>query len=285
MDSALNVPQLLRQYGLTPDKRLGQHFLVDPVALGRIVEAADLSPRAQVLEVGPGVGSLTVALAPHCRRLVAVEVDPRFRLVLERVLHPYPHVEVIFGDILAQDPAVLMGDEPYLVVANLPYYITGAVVRHLLTARRRPRRMVLTVQREVAARITATPGQMSLLSVSVQVFGEPRVVARVPRGAFYPLPEVESAVVRVEMYPEPRVPEAQLPVFFRVARAGFAQRRKNLRNALSAGLGLTKQEVEAVLRQAAIEPTRRAESLNMEEWQRLTALFVQRLVGEGKAKG
>lgn len=283
MDSALNVPQLLRQYGLTPNKRLGQHFLVDPVALGRIVAAADLSPQDQVLEVGPGVGSLTVALAPHCRRLVAVEMDRRFRLVLERVLHPYPHVEVVFGDILAQDPAALMADEPYLVVANLPYYITGAVVRHLLTARRRPRRMVLTVQREVAARMTATPGKMSLLSVSVQVFGEPRMVTRVPRGAFYPLPEVESAVVRVEMYAEPLVPEPLLPVFFRLARAGFAQQRKTLRNTLSAGLGLPKPEIEATLQRAGIDPTRRAESLNMAEWQRLTALLAPRLSAEGEA--
>lgn len=280
MDSSLNVPQLLRQYGLTPDKRLGQHFLVDPVALSRIVAAAGLSPQDQVLEVGPGVGSLTVTLAPHCQRLVAVEMDQRFRLVLERVLRPYSHVEVVFSDILAQDPAALMGNKPYLVVANLPYYITGAVVRHLLTARRRPRRMVITVQREVAARMTAPPGQMSLLSVSVQVFGEPRVVARVPRGAFYPLPEVESAVVRVEMYAEPLVPEPQLPVFFRVARAGFAQRRKNLRNALSAGLGLPKPEVEAVLRQTGIAPTRRAESLSMAEWQRLTASLAPRLIDE-----
>ncbi len=275
MDSALNVPQLLRQYGLTPDKRLGQHFLVDPVALNRIVEAAALQPDDQVLEVGPGVGSLTVALAPHCRRLVAVEVDQRLRLVLERVLHPFPHVEVIFGDMLAQDPAALMGEAPYIVVANLPYYITGAVVRHLLTARRRPQRMVLTVQREVAARIAASPGKMSLLSVSVQVFGQPQVVTRIPRGAFYPLPEVESSVVRVEMYPEPRVPEAQLEVFFRITRAAFAQKRKNLRNTLSAGLRLPKPEVEALLRQAGIEPTLRAEALSMEDWVRLTAVVAQ----------
>ncbi len=273
MDSALNVPQLLRQYGLHPDKRLGQHFLTDPVALTRIVEAAGLRPDDQVLEVGPGVGSLTVALAPHCRRLVAVEVDERLRLVLERVLHPYPQVQVIFGDILAQDPAALMEEAPYVVVANLPYYITGAVIRHLLMARRRPTRLVLTVQREVAARICAPPGKMSLLSVSVQVFGEAQTLFRLPRGAFYPPPEVESAVVRVEVYPQPRVPEAALPAFFRLAKAAFAQRRKTLRNTLAGGLGLSKAQAEALLRQAHIEPSRRAETLSMDEWVALTQAY------------
>lgn len=277
MDPAVNLPQLLRQYGLYPDKRLGQHFLTDPVALERIVEAAALGPEDQVLEVGPGAGSLTVRLAQRCRRVVAVEVDERLRLLLERVLHPYPQVEVVFGDILEQDPAALMGEQPYLVVANLPYYITGAVVRHLLMARVRPMRLVLTVQREVADRITAGPGQMSLLAVSVQVFGAAQRVARIPRGAFYPMPEVESAVVRVDVFPHPRVPEAHLEHFFRLARAAFAYRRKNLRNNLSAGLGWPKAEAEALLREAGIDPGQRAEALDWPDWEALTRAFATRV--------
>ncbi len=275
MDSPLNlkVPQLLRQYGLRPDKRLGQHFLVNPVALERIVAAAELRPEDQVLEIGPGVGSLTVHLASRCGRVVAVEVDERLRMVLQRVLQPYPQVEVIFGDILQQDPAALMGGAPYRVVANLPYYITGAVIQHLMDASLRPSRMVLTVQREVAARLTAPPGKMSLLSVSVQVFGAVRTVLRLPPGAFYPPPEVASAVVRVDMYPQPLVPEAQLPLFFRLARAAFAHRRKNLRNNLAAGLGWSKAEAEALLREAGIAPTQRAEALSMAQWQALTAAY------------
>ncbi len=280
MDPALNVPQLLRQYGLYPDKRLGQHFLVNPVALERIVEAAALQPEEQVLEVGPGVGSLTVRLAPRVRRLVAVEVDERLRMVLERVLHPYPQVEVVFGDILAQDVAALMGEKPYVVVANLPYYITGAILRHLLSAWLRPARMVLTVQREVAQRLVAKPGKMSLLGVSVQVFGRPELVMRLPRGAFYPLPEVESAVVRVVLEEQPRVPEAHLPLFFRLAKAAFAQRRKNLRNTLAAGLGWDKARVEALLRAAGIDPTQRAEALEMAQWVALTEQYA-RWVDEG----
>ncbi len=272
MDPSLNVPRLLRQYGLRPDKRLGQNFLVSPAGLQKVVAAADLAPDDAVLEIGPGVGSLTVLLAERVGRVVAVELDERLRPPLEAVLRPYPHVRLVFGDVLQQNIAALMGGGPYKVVANIPYYITSAVFRHLLGTGARPERVVLTVQREVAERITARPPRMSLLALSVQVFGEARLAARLPAGAFYPRPQVDSAVVRVDVTP-PRVPEAQLDAFFRLAKAGFAQRRKTLRNALAAGLGWKPAQVLALLEGAGIDPRRRAETLSLEEWAALTAAY------------
>jgi len=274
VDPAVNLPALLRQFGLRPDRRLGQNFLVSPAALQRVVEAADLAPEEQVLEIGPGAGALTVRLASRARRVVAVELDERLRPLLETVLQPYPHVTLVFGDILKQNPAALMQGEDYAVVANIPYYITSAVIRHLLTGETRPRRMVLTVQREVAQRIVAQPPRMSLLALSVQVFGNARMAARLPAGAFYPRPKVDSAVVRVDIT-QPRVPEDRLDAFFRLAKAGFAQRRKTLRNALAAGLGWPSEQAAGLLECGGIDPRRRAETLSLDEWAALTACYVE----------
>jgi 16S rRNA (adenine1518-N6/adenine1519-N6)-dimethyltransferase len=169
----------------------------------------------------------------------------------------------------------------YLVVANIPYYITSAVIRHLLEARTRPRRLVLTVQREVAQRITAVPGEMSLLALSVQLYGQPQVVAYIPASAFYPSPKVDSAVIRTDLFPAPRIPDASIPTFFRLAKSGFSQKRKTLRNSLSAGLACPPAEAEQLLHAAGIDPQRRAETLSLEEWGRVVAVYTNRSVGAG----
>lgn len=269
----LNVPDLLQQYGLKPDKRLGQNFLVETAALQRIVEVAKVGEQDVVLEIGPGLGSLTRYLANAARKVVAVEIDAALIAALEDILAPYSNVTIIQGDILELDPAQLMDQPNYLVVANIPYYITSAVIRHLLEAQVKPQRMVLTVQREVAHRICAQPGDMSLLSLSVQVYGKPRVATRIPAGSFYPAPSVDSSVVEVELYSEPRIPVDRLETFFQLARAGFSQRRKTLRNSLSAGLHLSPKEAEELLRQADIEPRRRAQALSIEAWRRLVETY------------
>ena len=277
----LNVPELLRAYGLRPDKRLGQNFLVEPSALQDVVAAAGLSPDDAILEIGPGLGGLTRYLAQAGRQVVAVELDERLLPALEQVLKPYSNVRVVEGDILRLDPAELMrpvlsnagqdneGLPGYVVVANIPYYITSPLVRHLLEAQVRPRRLTLTMQVEVAERICAEPGEMSLLAISVQVYGRPQIAARIPAGAFYPIPQVDSAVVRVELYPQPLFPAPVLEQVFRLAKAGFGQKRKMLRNALAGRLGIPSGEAEALLLSAGIEPTRRAETLSLEEWGRL----------------
>lgn len=263
-----SVAALLRAHNLHPRKRLGQNFLTDPMAVDRIAAAANLSPQDTVLEVGAGVGTLTRALARRAGRVLAIELDDRLVEILHEQLADLANVEILHGDVL-QLPDLGLVHCQYKVVANLPYYITSAVLRHFLEGVPRPRLMVVTVQREVADRIVAGPGEMSLLAVSVQFYGQPRIVARIPAGAFYPSPKVDSAVVRIDVGEQPAVP---LPAgtdetaFFAVVRAGFGQKRKTLRNSLSAGLGLSPTSVEAALLQAGLDPRRRAETLSLSEW-------------------
>jgi 16S rRNA (adenine1518-N6/adenine1519-N6)-dimethyltransferase len=270
----LDVPGLLRQYSLRSHKGLGQNFLQDESALRKIVAAADLGPADAVLEIGPGLGSLTRHLSLAARSVTAVELDQNLFPALNTILAPYPNVRLVQGDILALDPADLMDTPGYLVVANIPYYITSAVIRHLLAKsphgknQPSPRRIVLTVQKEVAERICAGPGRMSLLALSVQVYGKPEVVATIPAGAFYPVPKVDSAVVRIDIYPEPVIPGQLLETFFRLAKAGFGQKRKTLRNSLASLLG--REKAESLLSAAGIDPQRRAETLSLEEWRKIS---------------
>ena len=263
----MKVKALLREYDLKPSKGLGQSFLHDEGIAQRTVGAADLSPSDHVLEVGPGLGILTRALAERAGRVVAVELDRRLVEVLTQTLGELSNVEVLHGDILDMDPAGLFPAQvQYKVVANLPYYITSAVIRHILEASSPPQLMVIMVQREVAERITAAPGEMSLLAVSVQFYGVPRVVARVPRGAFYPRPKVDSAVVRIDVHDVPLAWNEEPGRFFRVVRAGFSQRRKQIRNSLSSGLGLAPNEVVSALREHGLDEKRRPQSLSIAEW-------------------
>ena len=275
MDS---VVALLRSYGLHPKKGLGQHFLADQAALDRIVVAADLTPADTVLEIGPGLGTLTRLLAERAGRVVAVELDDRLAAVLSERLAGFANVEIRPGNILRlSDIASLVGPS-YKVVANLPYYITSAVLRHLLERRDQPSLLVVTVQREVAERIVAAPPDMNLLAVSVQFYGRPRIVAHIPAGAFYPPPKIDSAVVRIDVRDEPAVSLGEgtsVVDFFRLVRAGFGHKRKTLRNALSAGLGLAPAAAEQALAQAGIDPRRRAETLSLQEWADLAAPFRQ----------
>ncbi len=269
----LNAAALLREYDLRPNKRLGQNFLQDSSALSKIVRIAEIKADDTVLEVGPGLGSLTRHLAAAARQVVAVELDRRLIPPLEASLAGYANILVVQGDMLKIAPAELIDAPGYLVVANIPYYITSALLRHLLESTPRPHRMVLTIQEEVADRICTRTGKMSLLALSVQVYGEPEIAARIPAGAFYPPPKVDSAVVRIDLYPKPVVPAPLLDTFFRLAKAGFSQKRKTLRNALSAGLRLSKTQTEELLRAAEIDPQRRAETLDLEEWGRLSELL------------
>jgi 16S rRNA (adenine1518-N6/adenine1519-N6)-dimethyltransferase len=280
---SLSVRQLLDKYNLRPRKGLGQHFITDPNILRKIVEAAELSPDVAVLEIGPGLGTLTRWLAEAAGCVVAVELDEGMIALLREELAYLPNLELVQGDILELDPVTLvrdpqspdLGSRPvYTVVANLPYYITSAAIRHLLEANPPPARLVLMVQLEVARRIVAQPGDMSLLAVSVQFYGRPRIVAKIPAGAFVPPPRVDSAIVRIDTYSVLPVAVPDVDVFFRVARAGFGQRRKQLKNALAAGLALPSTEVSAVMARAGIEPQRRAQTISLAEWADLAREFV-----------
>ncbi len=269
----VDVPGLLKMHGLRPHKGLGQNFLQDDTILAGIVEQAGVTDQDTVLEVGPGLGSLTRHLARAASRVVVVELDGRLIPVLKQVVRKTPNVEIHEGDILSINLASLALPDGYLVVANIPYYITSALIRHLLEADQRPGRLVLTVQREVAARITAAPGDLSLLALSVQVFGEARITGRIPAGAFFPSPTVDSAVVRVDLYPQPRLQGEDLESFFHLIKAGFSQKRKTLRNAVSATLRWPPDETSRMLLAAGVDPQRRAETVSIEEWGRVVAEY------------
>ncbi len=265
----INIRSTLRRYDLHPSKGLGQNFLQDQAALQKIVQAAGITRDDRVLEIGPGLGSLTRYLALLARSVTAVELDRKLITVLESVLAPYKNVRLVQGDILKLDVNALMEGQGYIVVANIPYYITSAVIRHLLESGLQPRRLVMTVQKEVAERICAEAGDMNLLALSVQVYGKPSVGVTIPAAAFYPQPKVDSAILSIEIQSQPAIPVNNLGTFFKLIRAGFSQKRKTLRNSLSGGLRITPIESEKLLMEAGIDARRRAETLSLEEWGRL----------------
>ncbi len=267
-----NPRHLLDNFGVTPKKSLGQNFMHDPNALEKIVRAADLTGDEVVLEIGPGTGALTEWLADTARRVIAIELDDRLIPLLQYRFGAVQNVTLVHADILDVNLALhIRPDEDYLVVANLPYYITSAILRHLLEQPHPPTRLVVMVQNEVADRLVARPGDMSLLSVSVQYYGQPHIVARLSPAVFWPRPDVVSALVRIDTYGADRpVTVSNEAAFFRVARAGFSQKRKQLRNALSSGLSITGGQADEVLAEVGIDPHRRAETLTLPEWAALT---------------
>jgi len=264
---------LLREYGLHPRKSLGQNFLTDERVVDRIVAAAELAPDDTVIEIGPGLGVLTRRLlaAVPAGRLVAVELDRELAARLRDRLNQ-PQIEVVEADVLKTDPATLAHGLPYKLVANLPYYITSAVLRHFLEANQPPSHLVVMVQQEVAQRMVAVAPDGNLLGLSVQFYGQPQIVFSVPPSAFYPSPKVHSAVVRVAVYPQAERPlQVAAEDFFRLVRAGFGQKRKTLANSVSSGLGLAKPLVIAALAAAELNPNARAEELTLAQWGLLLA--------------
>jgi 16S rRNA (adenine1518-N6/adenine1519-N6)-dimethyltransferase len=260
--------RLLRRFDLKARKGLGQHFLVNGEVLDTIIAAAELGPEELVVEVGPGLGIMTRQLAASAGSVVAIELDDGLAALLKTTLASFNNVNIVNDDVLKIEPEELAEGRAYKVVANLPYYITSPVMRHFLDTAARPETMVVMVQKEVAEAIAAAPGKMSTLSVSVQFYGEPEVIADVPAESFYPPPEVGSAVVRIRVYPRPRVAVDEAG-FFGMVRAGFTAPRKQIANSLARGLGREKNRVLAMLSKAEIDPQRRAETLTIEEWAEL----------------
>ena len=256
---------LLRHFDLRARKGLGQHFLIDGEVLGLIISAAELAPADVIVEVGPGLGILTRELAQKAGRVIAIELDSKLAVLLRETLASFSNVIIINDDVLKIEPGALLKEQkvelPYKVVANLPYYITSPVLRHFLEASAKPQTMIVMVQKEVAEAIAAKPGDMSILSVSVQFYGEPRIVSYVPAQSFYPAPEVSSAILRIDIYPKPKVAVDE-GSFFELVRAGFAARRKQMANSLAQGLGRAKAEVLPLLERADIASQRRAETLS-----------------------
>jgi 16S rRNA (adenine1518-N6/adenine1519-N6)-dimethyltransferase len=266
LTSVRELRNLLYAHGMRPNKSFGQNFLIDRSVLTKIVAAAEIEATDQVLELGAGTGVLTRELAKQARRVVAVELERDMLALLTKTTGAYANVERVARNLLYLDPAEVFGEDAYKLVANLPYYITAPTFRHFLESANPPRLLVVMVQQEVAERIVAGPGDLSLLAVSIQFYGRPTIVARVPAQAFFPAPQVDSAILRVEVNAQAPLTRAERDGFFKLVQAGFSEKRKQLHNALSAGLHRKNEDVRAWLAAAGIEGSRRAETLSIAEW-------------------
>jgi len=267
---AHNPKTLLDSYDILPKKSLGQNFMHDPNALEKIVSTAEAQSTDTVVEVGAGTGALTERLAAAAENVFSIEVDWRLRPLLEERFEDAANVYLVFNDILKTDIAALVGADDYIVVANAPYYISSAILWHFLEARRQPRRLVMTMQYEVAERVVGAPGAMSLLSIAAQYYGNARIVSRFGPAVFWPRPNIDSAIVRLDTHDKPPIEAPCSQRFFRVVRAGFSMKRKQLKNALAGGLRIKSSAARELLRAAEIDPRRRAETLSLAEWARLT---------------
>ena len=260
-------------------KRFGQHFLSDVNILNKIADAAEIDPNETVLEVGPGLGTLTAVLAERAARVVAVEVDRDLIADLRERFADRPHVAIVESDVLAAAPSELLaaggGAAPYVVVANLPYNIAAPTLRMFLEGDIRPRRLVVMVQLEVAETICARPPKLGLLSVATQVYGETSMVMKVAPGAFNPPPNVQSAVVCIDVAPTPRV-DVPLDDFFTVVRAGFGNPRKMLRNSLSFGLHVKQEVIDQVMAKAGVDANLRPQVLSLDDWAAVTRAWQAR---------
>lgn len=248
---------------MKPKKSLGQHWLKDKKTLGAICDAAELTKQDTVLEIGPGLGTLTKHLVERAGKVVAVELDEQLALALPKKIKSLK-LKVEQGDILHFNLAKLAPG--YKVVANIPYYLTSNLLRVLGESVNPPQTVVLLVQKEVAQRIVADSGQMSILSVSVQLYYQPSLGQVVAAKLFTPPPKVDSQILVLNKHPEPLFDNLDAKVFFRVVKAGFSARRKKLRGSLSGSLGISKKEADAILAQAGVDPNLRAQNLSLQNW-------------------
>lgn len=274
LESVIASPEVVhyvcKRFGIHMSKKLGQNFLIRRSVVDEIVHAANVTKIDRVLEIGPGIGTLTQGLAQTGATVTAIELDRRLLEVLDTTLAPYDNVQIIHGDALKLDIPSIMNHQPFKVVANLPYYITTPIIMHLLESKLPIECMVMMVQKEVAQRMVATPGTKAYgaLSVAVQYYTEPDIVLDVPPKAFLPAPAVNSAVVRCRVRTTPPVDVIDEKRFFRVVKAGFEQRRKTFSNTMKT-TGLAKEMIATILEKAGIDGNRRGETFTLEEFARI----------------
>ena len=261
------VHYICKRFDIKMSKKLGQNFLIKRGIVDEIVKAADLQEGEPVLEIGPGIGTLTQGLAQSGANVTAIELDTRLLEVLDTTLAQYSNVTIVHGDVLKLDVPSIMNNEPFKVVANLPYYITTPIIMSLLESRLPIGRLVVMVQKEVALRMVAKPGtkDYGALSVAVQYYTKPDIVLDVPPKSFLPAPAVTSSVIRCVLRDKPPVDVIDEKLFFRVVKAGFAQRRKTFANTMKT-TGLSKDRIEELLAKANIDGQRRGETFTLQEF-------------------
>ena len=280
----LTSPTIIKQLlGDThPNKRLGQNFLIDKNVLRKIIEAADIKSTDTILEVGPGIGTLTKELAEKASRVIAIEKDPKMVEILKETLKSFNNVEIIQGDILKINAIdYQLQTTNYKLVANIPYYLTSPLIRKFLEdppshkatdgqGKNPPQEIILMIQKEVAQRICAKPPKMSLLAVSVQFYAEPKIISYVSKNCFLPAPKVDSAIIKIVPQKKQNISS---DLFFTVVKAGFSQPRKQLVGNLSKNLKINKEKTTAWMLKNKVEPNKRAEALNIDDWMNLTKSF------------
>jgi 16S rRNA (adenine1518-N6/adenine1519-N6)-dimethyltransferase len=282
------IKSLLTYYNVAAQKSLGQHFLIDPTALKQMLTAANLSKSDFVLEIGPGFGVLTFPMADLAGRVLAVETDKKVLEILKALGSGCPNLEVLPSNILKLDShyiydryktwsKIKSGKTNYKLVSNLPYYITSAILKLFLETDLPPDEIVVMMQKEVAARIVAEPGELSVLGISVQFYGKPEIIAQVPKTSFWPKPEVDSAIVKITPFKKTPFEIDNIKLFFRIVKAGFGEKRKQLHNSLSGGLWLDDEIVQTALTEIKIEPQTRPQDLSLEQWAKVYHKFKELL--------
>lgn len=264
------LKHLCQKYGLVPSKKYGQNFLINPEPIEKMVEAAEIKPDDTVVEVGPGFGVLTLALVEKATKVLSFEIEKKIEPYWAEELKKHNNLEIVWGNVLheVESQNSIKSLKSYKVVANLPYQITSQILRAFLEMENKPGVMVLMVQKEVAERICAPAGDMSVLSVSVQYYGEPEIIAYVPRSSFWPVPAVDSVVIRVRINKNKAVIKNEADLLFKIVKAGFSSRRKMLIKNLSAVID--KDKIRSVFKELGIDEKVRAQELSVEQWRLLT---------------
>jgi len=266
----MNIDDLksqLERFRIKPDRKLGQNFLLSEDVLDKIIAASELGDADRVLEIGPGLGALTMRLADKAREVMAVEKDRRLALVLRQIFRKRKNITVIQDDALFFDPSAYnLEPRTYKLIANLPYYITGSLLQKFLTIETKPSLMVVLLQKEVAERVVAKPGDLSILGVASQLYADAEIVGYVGKENFYPVPAVDSAIVRFRLLPKTRFDVEEKP-FFQIVKMGFSSKRKQLHNNLKDLFAPA--DAKEVLRSVGVSPLARAEDLSLESWYRL----------------
>lgn len=277
MDTLYNpeyLEKLCRKYHLTPSKNYGQNFLVNQEPIEKMLEAAEVSPLDQAVEVGPGFGVLTLSLAERVQKIIAFEIEKKLQPYWHEQLKKFPNIEIIWGNILRQFQTQAEARKllKYKVIANLPYQITSPVIRLFLEHTNQPERMVCMVQKEVGERICAKPGELSLLAIAVQVYGKPEYVTTIPRAYFWPSPQVDSAIIKITPHPSLLLSPLKLDYFFKLVKVGFANRRKVLFNNLLPVVNKNKLVLGQAFEQIGLDQKVRAQELSVAQWMRLAEL-------------
>lgn len=268
------IKELLSKYNCLPSKRLGQNFLTNKLTLDKIIEATELNQKDTVLEIGPGMGTLTKELSALSEKVIAVEKDKKMAEILKETLADCKNVEVINEDALKFNPKKYgLASVKYKMVANLPYYAASPIIRMFLEAKNPPEFMVIMIQKEVAQRICGRPPSMSLLAASVQFYAEPKIVSHVSKNCFWPAPKVDSAIIKIAPQNTADREQINADLFFKIVKAGFSHPRKQLAGNLSNSLKKDKKSVDLWLLENNIDPSRRAETLVVSDWKRLAASF------------